>query len=97
VVGEGWTSVMVATMPTASPQDPATADPATKPGVDDPAGPRELAQLQGIVDQLPEVSGSWGSGRLLEGTLFSAVITDDGRVAVGAVTPQRLYQALGAA
>jgi hypothetical protein len=43
---------------------------------------------------LPRASGTWGSGRLLEGTLFSALVTDDGRVAVGAVAPERLYAAL---
>jgi outer membrane lipoprotein-sorting protein len=43
---------------------------------------------------LPKVSGSWGSGRLLTGTLFSAVLTDDGRVAIGAVPAERLYSAL---
>jgi outer membrane lipoprotein-sorting protein len=43
---------------------------------------------------LPAVSGSWGSGHLLRGTLFSAVLTEDGRVAVGAVAPDRLYAAL---
>jgi hypothetical protein len=43
---------------------------------------------------LPKVSGSWGSGRLLTGTLFSAVLTNDGRVAIGAVPAERLYSAL---
>lgn len=52
-------------------------------------------QLQGFLSQLPSVSGSWGQGRLLKGTAFSAVLTDDGRVAVGAVKPELLYQALG--
>ena len=47
-----------------------------------------------MLQALPRVSGSWGSGRLLSGSLFSAVITDDGRVAVGAVRPQLLYSAL---
>ena len=41
------------------------------------------------------MSGDWGSGRLLAGTAFSAVLTDDGRLAVGAVRPEKLYQALG--
>jgi hypothetical protein len=54
------------------------------------------AQLQGMLSLLPKTSGAWGSGRLLSGTLFSAVITDDGRVAIGAVSPQRLYAALAA-
>ena len=49
------------------------------------------------LDRLPTVSGTWGSGHLLRSALFSAVLTDDGRVAVGAVAPQRLYDALGAA
>ncbi len=44
---------------------------------------------------LPEVSGAWGSGRLLKGTLFTAVLTDDGRMAIGAVPAEVLYEALG--
>ena len=52
-------------------------------------------QLQGFLSQLPRVSGDWGSGRLLSGTAFSAVLTDDGRIAIGAVRPEKLYQALG--
>lgn len=47
-----------------------------------------------LLKSLPEVSGSWGNGRLLSTTLVNAVITDDGRVAVGSVTPERLYAAL---
>jgi outer membrane lipoprotein-sorting protein len=45
-------------------------------------------------ESLPEVSGSWGHGRLLTTTLLTAVIADDGRVAVGSVVPERLYAAL---
>jgi hypothetical protein len=55
----------------------------------------EPNELQGFLNQLPRVSGDWGSGRLLAGTAFSAVLTDDGRLAVGAVRPEKLYQALG--
>ncbi len=47
-----------------------------------------------LLESLPEVSGSWGHGRLLSTTLVTAVITDDGRVAVGAVAPERVYAAL---
>ena len=39
------------------------------------------------------VSGSWGSGRLLKTSLLSMLITNNGRVLVGAVSPQVLYQA----
>ena len=55
----------------------------------------EGPDLQAYLAQLPKVSGSWGSGRLLAGTAFSVVITDDGRVAAGAVGPELLYDALG--
>ena len=41
------------------------------------------------------MSGEWGSGRLLEGTLFSVLITDDNTVVAGAVAPEALYAALG--
>ena len=39
------------------------------------------------------VSGSWGSGRLITTSLISVLITNNGRVLVGAVTPQVLYSA----
>jgi hypothetical protein len=44
---------------------------------------------------LTTVSGSWGSGHLLESDLVSALVTDDGRVVVGAVEPAQLYAAAG--
>jgi outer membrane lipoprotein-sorting protein len=47
-----------------------------------------------LLETLPKVSGSWGSGHLLRGRLFSALLTDDGRVAAGAVAPEALYAAL---
>jgi outer membrane lipoprotein-sorting protein len=49
-------------------------------------------ELAGFLESLPRVSGGWGSGRLLESRLFSALLTDDGRVLVGAVDPERLYR-----
>jgi hypothetical protein len=49
-------------------------------------------QLGGMLQMLPRVSGSWGSGRLLSGKLFSVLITDDGRTLAGLVSPDRLYQ-----
>jgi outer membrane lipoprotein-sorting protein len=60
-----------------------------------PAGAgSSVRSLSAVTRALPTVSGSWGSGHVLHGTLFSAVLTDDGRVAVGAVPPARLYAAL---
>lgn len=40
------------------------------------------------------VSGAWGSGRLISTAVASAIITDDGRFAVGAVPEQVLTDAL---
>jgi outer membrane lipoprotein-sorting protein len=79
VVGKGWSTVVVATLPPAMSKDDGAQH-----------------QLEDVLARLPHASGSWGSGRLLAGTLFSAVVTDDGRVAVGAVKPGSLYAALAA-
>jgi outer membrane lipoprotein-sorting protein len=51
----------------------------------------------GMLGSLPEVSGTWGSGHLLRSSIFSVVLTDDGRIAVGAVAPSMLYHALSRA
>jgi outer membrane lipoprotein-sorting protein len=79
VVGEGWTSVLVAKLPK---QDGAQ-------------GGSEADMLAGVVESLPKVSGAWGSGRLLSSALFTALITDDGRVLAGAVAPEKLYEIAG--
>jgi len=49
-------------------------------------------ELGGMLESLPRVSGSWGSGRLLESKLLSVLVTDDGRMLAGAVDPERLYE-----
>jgi outer membrane lipoprotein-sorting protein len=78
VVGEGWTTVVITKMP-------ARASSESSPGAD---------QREAFLQQLPKVSGSWGSGRLLAGTAFTAVFTDDGRLAIGSVAPDVVYAAL---
>ncbi|NES14930.1 MULTISPECIES: sigma-E factor regulatory protein RseB domain-containing protein [Micromonospora] len=90
-VGTGWTTVLVARL-----------DQAGKVGAADaPASPREpggpaagagAPDVAGLLGALPKVSGDWGSGRLLTSKLFSVLLTDDGRVLAGLVTPERLYQ-----
>ncbi|MEO3939366.1 sigma-E factor regulatory protein RseB domain-containing protein [Dermatophilaceae bacterium Soc4.6] len=82
VVGTGWSSVLVARLPQTT-------------GVT-PSGTPSDGAAQSLLSALPRVSGAWGTGRLLDGRLFSAVLTDDGRVAVGAVPPAQLYAALAA-
>lgn len=85
VIGTGWTSVVELTLPAT---DPTASSPDGQP-----AGP--AAELGGVLASLPQVSGDWGSGRLLQSALFSVLITDDGRVLGGAVAPEVLYQAAG--
>lgn len=51
-------------------------------------------QLGAILSALPKESGDWGTGRVLSGTAFTAVLTDDGRFAVGSVDKQTLFEAL---
>jgi outer membrane lipoprotein-sorting protein len=58
----------------------------------DPARPADAA-ANPFLQQLPKVSGDWGSGRLLTSRLFSVLLTDDGRVLAGAVAPEKLYEA----
>lgn len=86
VVGTGWERVVVATVP--------DLDAKAQSGQTGQAG--QSGGLQGILGAIPEVSGAWGKGRVIDGSLFSAVLTDDGRVAVGAVAPDTLFAALSA-
>jgi outer membrane lipoprotein-sorting protein len=79
VFGRDWTSVVVAHLPSDG------------TGSTGPTGGNGLGP---VLRAMPEVSGSWGTGHLLRSPLFSVVLTDDGRVAVGAVPPAMLYRAL---
>lgn len=54
---------------------------------------KQRPRVAALLGLLPTVKGSWGSGRLLRGTAFSALITDDGRAFAGAVDPSVLYAA----
>ena len=89
VIGTGWGSVVVVTMPAPN----ATTGTSSSTGA---TTDKTIAQLMKYVGLLPKVSGSWGSGHLMAGTVFSALLTDDGRLVVGAVTPEGLYAALAA-
>jgi outer membrane lipoprotein-sorting protein len=48
-----------------------------------------------LLQAMTPVSGSWGSGRLLDASLVSVLVTDDGRIYAGAVDPADLYAAAG--
>ncbi|MEU4694796.1 hypothetical protein [Actinoplanes sp. NPDC023714] len=85
VVGEGWTTIFTGKLP-------ASLDEITKEAQRESAGNADASQMvEGLLGTLEPVSGTWGSGRLLSGSLFTVLITDDGRVFAGAVTPEALY------
>jgi outer membrane lipoprotein-sorting protein len=52
---------------------------------------RDLAFLGVLLRAATPVHGSWGSGRLLTTGLVSVLVTDNGKVLIGAVTPAVLY------
>jgi outer membrane lipoprotein-sorting protein len=89
VVGKGWDSVMVFKMPAPGSTTGTSASTGTTTD-------KTITQLMKYVSLLPKVSGRWGSGHLMAGTGFSALLTDDGHLVVGAVTPEGLYAALAA-
>ncbi|GAA4602626.1 outer membrane lipoprotein carrier protein LolA [Actinoplanes octamycinicus] len=83
VIGKGWTTIISASVPKDALSE------LTKAGQ---GKGEEAQQVQALLGVLPEVSGSWGKGRLLSGSLFSVLITDDGQVLAGLVTPEALYK-----
>jgi outer membrane lipoprotein-sorting protein len=91
VVGEGWSAVVIADLPVDGLADLAESGMRAEPDGADPA-----TTALALLEALPASSGDWGSGRVLAGTLFSAIVTDDGRIAVGLVDPEALGAALAA-
>jgi outer membrane lipoprotein-sorting protein len=65
-----------------------TSVPARDPAAAPEEGAPDLSALG------TPVSGPWGSGRLITTAVASAILTDDGRVAAGAVPEQVLTEAL---
>ncbi|MER7250212.1 hypothetical protein [Kribbella sp. NPDC000426] len=77
IIGTGWDSVAMIRGANAA---GLAANPASGP----------LGQL---LAKAPTVQGSWGKGKVLTTRMVSALITDDGRVFVGLVTPDTLQAA----
>jgi hypothetical protein len=95
VVGEGWSAVVVAELPADGLADLAQYGQEAGEGEQSPwAGTDPATLVLTLLEALPETSGDWGTGRVFAGTLFSAIVTDDGRIAVGAVAPEALGAAL---
>jgi outer membrane lipoprotein-sorting protein len=95
IVGAGWSTVVISELPADGvanlAEDGSRAQSEGRMGRDDLAG-TALA----LIEALPAESGAWGTGRVLRGTLFSMILTDDGLVAFGAVSPEALGAALAA-
>jgi hypothetical protein len=77
VLGDSWTSVLVAD------------------GVDLSAGGSgsDARALRDLLGAATPVQGAFGQGRLLRTTLLTVLLTDNGRLYAGAVTPQALEAA----
>jgi outer membrane lipoprotein-sorting protein len=88
-VGEGWTTVVVLPF---SMQD--LKGPAQRQG-GRPGGQDATMVTDALLKSARQVSGAWGSGRVIQTKLVSALLTDDGRLLVGAVTPEKLTEAAG--
>jgi outer membrane lipoprotein-sorting protein len=90
-IGSGWLTVL--DLPSAGLTAPSGG--ATAPG--NGGSGDSAAVLHALLLSATPVSGAWGSGRLLRTSLVSVLITDSGRMFVGAVQPSVLYAAAGQA
>lgn len=81
-VGDGWDRVLVM-------QRPAEQSGGQPNRPDRPGNAPDLSALG------TPVSGPWGQGRLITTAVATAIVTDDGRIAAGAVPEQVLTEALG--
>jgi outer membrane lipoprotein-sorting protein len=84
VVGDGWDTVMVTRVPEQQPSDKPKAHGGK------PADPRQMAERVG-----KRISGPWGEGWVISTKAGTALLTSDGRLAVGAVPEQVLTSAIG--
>jgi outer membrane lipoprotein-sorting protein len=90
-IGSGWLTVL--DLPSAGLTAPGGG--ASAPG--NGGSGDSAAVLNALLRSATPVSGAWGSGRLLQTSLVSVLITNSGRVFAGAVQPSVLYAAAGQA
>jgi outer membrane lipoprotein-sorting protein len=86
-IGSGWLTVL--DLPSAGLTAPSGS--ASAPG--NGGSGDSTAVLNALLDSATRVSGAWGSGRLLQTSLVSVLIDDNGQMFVGAVQPSVLYAA----
>ncbi|MET7459503.1 DUF2092 domain-containing protein [Nonomuraea sp. NPDC005501] len=97
VVGDGWTSVAVLKMSEADLKGLQSGQPQQdgQDGRKGQDGKADGAITESLLKAATPVSGTWGSGKLIRTKLVTALITDDGRVLIGAVTPEEITKAAG--
>ncbi|GAA4919797.1 outer membrane lipoprotein-sorting protein [Nonomuraea thailandensis] len=97
VVGQGWSAVAV--VPFSLSDLTAARQAGTPEGGEGRFGGGQGGDPAALVDSVLKsatpVSGTWGSGRLIRTKLVTALLTDDGRLLVGAVTPEEITKAAG--
>ncbi|MDA0643385.1 MULTISPECIES: LolA family protein [Nonomuraea] len=91
VRGEGWTAVAVLPADAAMPQGDADGAPGAPGG----EGADARALFDNVLKTATPVSGTWGSGKMIRTKLVTVLLTDDGRLLVGAVTPEEIMKAAG--
>ncbi|GAA3804244.1 sigma-E factor regulatory protein RseB domain-containing protein [Sphaerisporangium flaviroseum] len=86
--GSGWGTIV---------QMPFSIDDLAKQeaGRENGRGGDPAQMVNSLLKSAKQVSGPWGSGRVVQSKLVSALLTDDGRLLVGAVTPEALAEAAG--
>ncbi|MBG0822458.1 DUF2092 domain-containing protein [Planomonospora sp. ID91781] len=93
IVGKGWTAVAVLPF---SLRDLQEGRPEQAPGGEAAEAARDAdAVAEALLKSATPVSGPWGNGKVIRTKLVSALLTDDGRLLVGAVTPEKLVEVAG--
>ncbi len=85
VIGRGWTSVIEATGLSSLINGAASTGGSSSGS--------STAALNLVLQAATPVSGTYGSGRIIQTSLLTVLLLDDGRVFAGAVTPAVLEQA----
>ncbi|MFG1706199.1 outer membrane lipoprotein carrier protein LolA [Nonomuraea sp. M3C6] len=94
VVGDGWATVAVVPFSQADlAAKPAETSSGSHEGLGGGGDPTAL--VDSVLKSATPVSGTWGSGKLIKTKLVTALLTDDGRLLVGAVTPEEITKAAG--
>jgi outer membrane lipoprotein-sorting protein len=86
--GEGWDTVLTATLPDGA---LTMSTPRGDQGMELPEGAQSPLDLLGTIGK--QVSGEFGTGYVIETKVGTALVTEDGKVAIGAVPAQVVIEA----